>query len=268
MNAPPINPNSINESDFLEHSLNYKNIYVKISNLLNENSLGPKDRVSKLSFTPESLRSQFYDKLRESNLICNNVIPTVHIMTLENALKNKINFVEYHITQDDLSKDLSFETLYYKLNKLIESGQVDLNQKINNLKYASKKVKRNFYASVQLLELSKNKDPSSVTIRQVVNSLSKFINYTYTHSHSIRINDFTADSLKCENLYYKISNFIASNENLNKSSKVGLLIFEPESLRRDFYSILKVLHGGRREPERLGTVLKTLKVQMDMHNSI
>ena len=58
------NTNSINKYDILDDSLNYKSIYDKISNLIEDKKIEPRDKFSIFILEPYSLRGVFYARFK------------------------------------------------------------------------------------------------------------------------------------------------------------------------------------------------------------
>lgn len=244
--APSI-PNSINKSDFIEGNLNYITVYEKITDLVNnkDNNFEPQNRISSLIFEPKSLKFEFYNSIKALNLANCKDITGITLGHLLDVLKHNTDlmFFDFHITEDDFLIDFKYNIIYNKVLNLINSGEVDIKAYVGNLKFQPRELKTKFYEQMVILELTKCKYVPATTIEQFMNNLVKFVDIQHTNDYSITNMDFSDDSLKYKNIYDKVSNLIDSNEDVNRNARISRLVFEPESLRKNFYAQIKSFEG-------------------------
>ena len=231
------NPNSINKEDFWEDSLKFEVIYDKISKLIYSNpNLDKNSPISRLEFEPESLRKDFYRKLEALNLTNSREASSITIGILQNTLKQQTDLIKFKdgvIMGDDILPDFDYNTVYNKIYFLIESGEVNSDQHISNLKFYPITLKQSFYESVELLELVSKASESR--IRNLIQGLEKYLDIYTTNPNSINKEDFWEDSLNYKSIYQKISNLILDDQ-IKTRDRLNKLIFEPESLRKVFYA--------------------------------
>jgi hypothetical protein len=164
IDVTPTNPNSINRSDILADSLYYESIYDKISNLIKKDSIKPWDRINKLKFEPESLKSEFYAIIRYLKLTNYKVTSSTRIENLQETLEDKTveNYIEdisingNRIKREDiLDEGLDYISIYIKILNLTKDNYIGPNDRLNKLKYEPESLKSEFYARIKDLNLTK-----------------------------------------------------------------------------------------------------------------
>lgn len=180
----PSNPNSINYTDILGDSLDYRNIYDKISNLINDNHIGGRDSIARLIFEPESLRSEFYSKIKDLNLTNYKKYSQTKIGTLLKRLEDKI--VEKSIDgisiddntirkEDVLGKGLDCKTIYIKISNFIKYNSIGPNDRLSSLIFESQNLKDVFYHKIKDLNLTGYKEVGKTPIQNFKKTLTSEI---------------------------------------------------------------------------------------------
>jgi len=117
--------------------------------------------------------------------------------------------------------------------------------------------KKNFF-------VSDNTTLDNVIIEGVQENSSA--NLQSKENKAITKNDFFNQSLNYNSIYAKISNLIESGQ-IKPTDRLGMLIFEPEDLRKKFYEIIKTLgftKNTKCSEIRIGTIKNKLESYIDV----
>jgi len=121
---------------------------------------------------------------------------------------------------------------------------------------------------IKALNLSNYKDVSLTKIQTLLKGLEKFIDVTPSNPNSINKYDFISDDLNYINVYEKISDLIYNKDNdIGPRNRLSSLIFEPKSLRSEFYNSIRALNltNYKSIPDiTLGNLLKALKHEIHL----
>lgn len=183
------NPNSINKSDISEDSLNYRSLYIKISNLMKDNNIKDRDRFSKLIFEPESLRKEFYAKIIDLNLSNFKEPRTTRIKYFKDTFVNKImeKYFDGISTsgnsikrEDILETGLDYKSIYIKISNSIRDNNIGANDNLSKLIFKPESLRKDFYAKIKYQDLTNYKEVSKTRIVYLKNRLRSEIVKEYT----------------------------------------------------------------------------------------
>lgn len=219
--------------------------------------------------TLESVEDSNVDK-RGKTALDSTTLDFLNIGGLEeNSTANFESIVNNTIIENDLIDNaFNYDSIYWKISNLIELRKVDHKDAITKLNFETKELKNNFYIMIKALNLSNYKDVSLTKIQTLLKGLEKFIDVTPSNPNSINKYDFISDDLNYINVYEKISDLIYNKDNdIGPRNRLSSLIFEPKSLRSEFYNSIRALNltNYKSIPDiTLGNLLKALKHEIHL----
>lgn len=171
-------PNRITSHDFTENGLNLESIHKKIKKCVDDGECTKTDLVGKLFPRGSQIMLDFYAKLKTLNLIGENKY--AHQMTIRgliNILENVVDVPskDNSITKEDIRAG-DLYSIHQKIKHYMESPHFKRHYRLAKLELEPVSLRREFYAYLKNLNISKVNPISQTTILSLKNNLDKHFN--------------------------------------------------------------------------------------------
>jgi hypothetical protein len=184
----------------------------------------------------------------------------------DTSTRSKIELTEHkwiYVTEEDFNgKTWDLNSIYKKINNIMEHPEYNRQWRVRCL-FKTDELAAKFYNDIKSSLLKEVKYFNEMTFSSLKNNIGLMIkqNSLYT----IRKEDFVIDNLGNPSLYNKIIQFMSQEDGYVKSWTITRLIFEPFSLKYEFYDAIKNL-GFSKVPSTL--TISSLRNKLKNHYNI